>query len=121
LVSSEFKDLIARIFVPQPPDRIGLEEIFAHPWFAKDLPAGIRERTDNSPKSTQKQTVLLELLKMGPGGERGESGSGLSIVPKATAPPSADSEGLAVPPGSLNGEICMFVPQSGKYQQDLLV
>lgn len=122
MVSSEFKDLIAAIFVPHPPDRISLEGIFAHPWFAQDLPAGIREmkgKPDGERKATQKHATLLELLKMH-GGEVGESSAGLSIVPESPGLP-ANSDELAVPPGSLNGEICMYVPQSGEYQQDLLM
>jgi len=121
-VSSEFKDLIACIFEPNPPDRISLEGIFAHPWFAQDLPAGIRERTgkpDVAPKATQKHATLLELLEIR-GREVGASSAGLSIIPEFRGPP-AQSEELAVPPGSLNGEICMYVPQSGEYQQDSLV
>ncbi len=39
-VSSSCQDLLARIFVPDPCQRIALDGIQRHPWFRKNLPRG---------------------------------------------------------------------------------
>ena len=41
-MSSEVKDLILQMLVPQPSDRIDLQGVFQHPWFAEDLPSALR-------------------------------------------------------------------------------
>ncbi|EFJ48959.1 hypothetical protein VOLCADRAFT_59940 [Volvox carteri f. nagariensis] len=38
-ISAECQDLISRIFVANPAQRITIEEIRRHPWFLKNLPA----------------------------------------------------------------------------------
>nr|ATG86228.1 sucrose non-fermenting 1-related protein kinase 2.9 [Saccharum hybrid cultivar GT21] len=40
-VSPECRDLISRIFVANPADRITMPEIKSHPWFVKNLPADL--------------------------------------------------------------------------------
>lgn len=40
-VTPECRDLISRIFVANPEDRITMAEIKSHPWFVKNLPADL--------------------------------------------------------------------------------
>ncbi|CAD6269551.1 unnamed protein product [Miscanthus lutarioriparius] len=40
-ISPECRDLISRIFVANPADRITMPEIKSHPWFVKNLPADL--------------------------------------------------------------------------------
>ncbi|KAG6558235.1 hypothetical protein Mapa_000418 [Marchantia paleacea] len=42
-ISSECKHLLTRIFVTNPAERITMEEIQAHPWFLRNLPADIED------------------------------------------------------------------------------
>lgn len=37
-ISAECQDLLGRIFIAQPAQRITLSEIKRHPWFLKNLP-----------------------------------------------------------------------------------
>ena len=41
-VSEDCKDLIRRIFTPNPLHRITVQEILQHPWFLIDLPEELR-------------------------------------------------------------------------------
>ncbi|KAI4967133.1 hypothetical protein ZWY2020_030271 [Hordeum vulgare] len=49
-ISSECRDLIAKIFVGNPATRITIPEIRNHPWFLKNLPADL---VDDSTMSSQ--------------------------------------------------------------------
>lgn len=48
-VSSECRDLLKRILVPDPLKRVTVDDIQQHPWYTKDLPPGVREMNDNLP------------------------------------------------------------------------
>ncbi|PRW33203.1 Serine threonine- kinase SAPK1 [Chlorella sorokiniana] len=39
-LSPECRDMLSRLLVVNPEKRIGMEGIFAHPWFQRDLPEG---------------------------------------------------------------------------------
>ena len=41
IVSEDCKDLMRRIFVANPTDRITMSEIQAHPWYQQNLPLGL--------------------------------------------------------------------------------
>jgi len=45
-VSDEAQDLISKILVVDPASRITMEGIKNHPWFAKDLPDDLFEKTE---------------------------------------------------------------------------
>jgi hypothetical protein len=57
-------DLLSKILVPHPPNRINLNEIFEHPWFAKELPEGAKSRLYKlSRHSAEREAHLLALFK----------------------------------------------------------
>lgn len=45
-LSSECKDLLSRLLVANPANRITLPEILQHPWYLQDLPPGVAEMND---------------------------------------------------------------------------
>jgi serine/threonine protein kinase len=45
-LSDDCKDLITRIFVPDPNQRITLQEIKQHPWFLMKLPKELQVSRD---------------------------------------------------------------------------
>lgn len=42
-MSAELRDLLARMLVKDPSQRIGLPGIMAHPWFLRSLPPGLAD------------------------------------------------------------------------------
>lgn len=63
-LSSDCKDLLARIFVVDPKRRITLPEIRAHPWFVRDLPRKLAmpyKPSENAPLRAQAQRVIETL------------------------------------------------------------
>ncbi|KAF3331973.1 Serine/threonine-protein kinase SAPK4 [Carex littledalei] len=69
-ISQECKQLIARIFVPNPAKRITIKEIKTHPWFVKNLPRELTEtaqaayyRRDNSAPIYSFQSIE-EIMKI---------------------------------------------------------
>lgn len=44
-ISAECADLIGRIFVANPAQRIAIADIRRHPWFLKNLPAELAVRS----------------------------------------------------------------------------
>lgn len=73
--SSDLRDLLSKILVPDPSKRIAIAEIQSHPWYLKDLPPGVAEMNDNLP------TVP------GPGVQSAEEIA--AVVREAQAPPEA--------------------------------
>ena len=73
--SSDLRDLLSKILVPDPSKRITIAEIQSHPWYLKDLPPGVAEMNDNLP------TVP------GPGVQSAEEIA--AVVREAQAPPEA--------------------------------
>lgn len=69
-VSSEAKDLIAQMLTVDRTQRISIDGIKQHPWFAKDLPSGLfafeqeeqklEEEPDDESQPLQKMQSLLE-------------------------------------------------------------
>ena len=45
-VSAECLDILTRVLVAQPSDRMTMDEIKTHPWFLKGLPPGALEMND---------------------------------------------------------------------------
>lgn len=43
--SNDVKDLLQKIFVADAKHRINIDEIFKHPWFVKDIPPGVLDRS----------------------------------------------------------------------------
>jgi serine/threonine-protein kinase SRK2 len=48
-LSPECVDLMKRIFVADPTQRIDVAGVIAHPWFQQNLPDGLRVPTAHSP------------------------------------------------------------------------
>jgi len=65
VLSPGFTDLLKKILVPHFPDRISLNEIFEHPWFAKELPEGVKSRRYIlSPDFAAREAHLMALFKV---------------------------------------------------------
>jgi serine/threonine-protein kinase SRK2 len=45
-VSADCLDILTRVLVAQPSERMSMEEIKSHPWFLKGLPPGALEMND---------------------------------------------------------------------------
>ena len=45
-VNPECVDLLLRILVPDPSERLSIEDIKMHPWFQRDLPRGALDMND---------------------------------------------------------------------------
>ncbi len=45
-VSAECLDILTRVLVAQPSERMTMDEIKTHPWFLKGLPPGALEMND---------------------------------------------------------------------------
>jgi serine/threonine protein kinase len=63
-LSSDCKDLLARIFVVDPKRRITVPEIRAHPWFVRDLPRKLAmpyKPSENALLRAQAQRVIETL------------------------------------------------------------
>ena len=63
LVSQGLRDLLAKIFVGNPLDRITIAGIFAHPWFKKGLPSSAI-LADSDKVINQAQQTRAELQKL---------------------------------------------------------
>lgn len=46
-LSSELKDIMSKLLIPDPAKRITIAGILEHPWFNKDLPPGVKQMNDN--------------------------------------------------------------------------
>lgn len=46
VVTPECQDLLSKILAANPAQRISLCEVQKHPWFTKELPAGVAEMND---------------------------------------------------------------------------
>jgi len=44
--SEDLCDLLGKMLVPKPENRIHIQEIYNHAWFTKDLPPGVKEMND---------------------------------------------------------------------------
>ena len=47
-ISSDCRDLLRKIFVPDPAERISIQNIQRHPWCTVNLPAMMRDSDYNS-------------------------------------------------------------------------
>ena len=47
-ISSDCKDLLRKIFLPSPEQRITIQGIQRHPWFEKNLPQQVKNQDWNS-------------------------------------------------------------------------
>ncbi|KAH9297706.1 hypothetical protein KI387_029388, partial [Taxus chinensis] len=74
-VSTECKQLLARIFVANPTKRITIQEIKSHTWFRKNLPRELMEGAEanyqyddpsNPPQSIEELVKILEEAKTAP-------------------------------------------------------
>ena len=61
-VSDELRDLLSKILVEDPQQRISMQGIMAHPWFKKDLPEGVLEMNDELPLPGDDVQVSFLLL-----------------------------------------------------------
>ena len=88
-LSPELLDLIARIFVAQPAQRISIEQIKGHPWFLKNLPEELKDGGAALKDSTPGVSQTVEDIRVivgdarskaqaaavrGGGGDRGPAG-----------------------------------------------
>lgn len=48
-VSPELKDLLSKMLVDNPTQRISMAQIQLHPWYTKDLPEGVLGMNDELP------------------------------------------------------------------------
>jgi len=67
LVSPELLDLMMKIFVSDPQERITIEGIQRHPWFLRDLPDGAKEMNDTTcelrmPRGMQTEEEIKEIV-----------------------------------------------------------
>lgn len=51
-ITPECHDLLARIFVANPQQRITIPEIRQHPWFLRNLPAELAVRVQGTTRAT---------------------------------------------------------------------
>ena len=49
-VSNELRDLLSKILMEDPQQRISIQDIMKHPWFLKDLPQGVLEMNEELPE-----------------------------------------------------------------------
>ena len=62
--SQDVKDLLKRIFVPEAKQRISIDEIFRHPWFVKDIPPAVLDRSYlKQGRSDQNAHKLSEIIR----------------------------------------------------------
>ncbi|KAJ1700683.1 hypothetical protein LUZ63_000462 [Rhynchospora breviuscula] len=67
-ISQDCQQLLARIFVADPRERIKIQEIREHPWFLKDLPEELSEAAQtvyyqgNNPADLQSKQEILRIL-----------------------------------------------------------
>ncbi|GIL66701.1 hypothetical protein Vafri_20188 [Volvox africanus] len=64
-ISLECQDLISRIFVANPTQRITISEIRRHPWFLKNLPAELanRDNFNQNPEPHQSLEEIRDLIR----------------------------------------------------------
>lgn len=60
-VSADCRDLLARILVADPDQRLKVPQILAHPWFRRGLPEGVAEMNDRlvPPLASQIRTFSM--------------------------------------------------------------
>ena len=58
-VSNELRDLLSKILMEDPQQRISIQEIMKHPWFRKDLPQGVLEMNEELPEPGDDVQVVL--------------------------------------------------------------
>eukprot|EP00878_Enallax_costatus_P037341 GHUV01042166.1.p2 GENE.GHUV01042166.1~~GHUV01042166.1.p2 ORF type:complete len:151 (+),score=51.13 GHUV01042166.1:321-773(+) len=65
-ISAECQDLLARIFVANPQQRITLTDIKRHPWFLKNLPVELANPSMQQPPKQPTQSVeeIQRLVQM---------------------------------------------------------
>lgn len=57
-VSEELRDLLSKILMEDPQQRISMQGIMRHPWFQKDLPEGVLEMNNELPEPGDDVQVL---------------------------------------------------------------
>jgi len=63
-VSPECRDLIAKLLVADPAKRLHLAQIYDHPWFAKDLPPGVKGMNDSIPPPPDNLQTAEDISKI---------------------------------------------------------
>lgn len=61
-VSDSCRDLLRRILVDKPEQRITIQGIQKHPWYVEDLPPGVAEMNDNLPEPGPEVQVNLRTM-----------------------------------------------------------
>lgn len=107
-LSRECVDLIARIFVGNPANRISIAGIQKHPWFLKNLPEELadggeaaRSLMAPSPQSVEEVKRVVEEARARPGGKDGSGGKAASPE-KSAAGGNGNGNGGGVVKGSFN-------------------
>lgn len=111
-LSRECVDLIARIFVGNPANRISIAGIQKHPWFLRNLPEELADGGEAaralmapSPQSVDEVKRVVEEARQRPnaGGAGGDVGKGSSSSPaKSSAGGNGANGGAAANKGSFN-------------------
>ena len=63
-LSAECVDLLSRILVAAPAQRIGVAGICAHPWFLRNLPGDLQVSYPGSKIMTQGHNVLCQHVQL---------------------------------------------------------
>lgn len=48
-VSDQLRDLLSKILVDNPQERLSMKEIQQHPWYLQDLPEGVMDMNNELP------------------------------------------------------------------------
>ena len=58
-VSPQLRDLLSKILVDDPQERISMREIQQHPWYLQDLPDGVSDMNNELPLPGDDVQVLM--------------------------------------------------------------
>ena len=99
-LSRECVDLIARVFVGNPANRISIAGIQKHPWFLKNLPEELADGGEAaralmapSPQSAEEVKRVVEEARRRPGGAASGGGGAGGGDGKASCSPAKSANG----------------------------
>jgi serine/threonine protein kinase len=67
-LSPEGHDLLRRVLVADPTQRINVAQIYDHPWYCKNLPPGVKEMNDRPqplPEGLQSVEEISRIVQVG--------------------------------------------------------
>jgi serine/threonine protein kinase len=68
-LSPEGHDLLKRVLVADPTQRINVAQIYDHPWYCKNLPPGVKEMNDRPqplPEGLASVEEISHIVQVGP-------------------------------------------------------